>query len=131
LSALGWGIIVGYESTGRLTNLPTVLLAAGSLTNLEYFYSMDALTWLSLQPALQQGPVQLNSLWLGIPINGTPVVPRIREIQLTRAKNFAHPAPVLCGSVNTPERSRRRAWRNQFGLLRTHAGCCACGCARV
>ena len=82
MSALGWGIIVGYESTGRLTNLPTVLLAAGSLTNLEYFYSMDALTWLSLQPALQQGPVQLNSLWLGIPTNGTPAVPRIKEIQL-------------------------------------------------
>ena len=43
---------------------------------------MDALNWLSLEPALLQGPVQLNSLWLGIPTNGTPAVPRIREIQL-------------------------------------------------
>ena len=79
--APGWCIIVGYAPSVLLTNL-AVDLAAGSLTNVEYYYSQDATNWFSLLPALQQGPVPLNCLWLSFPTNGTPAVPMVREVQV-------------------------------------------------
>ena len=81
----GWCIVVGYDPVVTLTNWTNMLvnLAPGSLTNIEYFGSLDATNWFNLTPALlQQGPVQFDCLWLSFPTNGTSAVPMVREIQL-------------------------------------------------
>jgi hypothetical protein len=75
----GGYILVGYDPTLQLTNLE-VNMARGSLTNIQYLYSLDSEQWLSLPADMGSHPVALNYLWLLFPDDGTAAVPNVLEI---------------------------------------------------
>ena len=55
-------------------------LATGSLTNIQYLYSLDALEWQPLPEGLATNPVSLNFLWLLFPDDGSSATPNVLEI---------------------------------------------------
>ena len=75
----GGYILVEYGPALSLKTLE-VDLAEGSLTNIAYFYSLDARNWQSLPDDLEKNPVILNFLWLVLPDDGTDAVSRVLEI---------------------------------------------------
>ena len=76
----GWYITLAYGSALTMTNL-AVDLAAGSLTNYQSLFSLDATNWARLPLDLQAHPVQLNYLWLIFPKSTTEAVPQVIEIR--------------------------------------------------
>ena len=76
----GGYILVEYGPSLQLTNLE-VDLAAGSMTNLAYLYSTNAIDWKPLPADMESRPIDLNYLWLVFPDNGTPAVPHVLEIR--------------------------------------------------
>ena len=76
----GGYILVGYEPTLRLKALE-VDMAAGSLTGIQYLYSLDAQDWQPLPEDMEAHPVSLNFLWLVFPDDGTEAVPEVFEIR--------------------------------------------------
>ena len=76
----GGNIVVEYGPTLELSALE-VDLAEGSLTNVQYLYSLDAQNWQPLPEDLEANPVSLNFLWLLFPGDGTEGVPQVFEIR--------------------------------------------------
>jgi hypothetical protein len=76
----GGYILVGYEPTLQLKTLE-VDMAEGSLTHIQYLYSMDAQEWQPLPEDMEENPVSLNFLWLVFPDDGTEAVPEVFEIR--------------------------------------------------
>ncbi len=75
-----WHIAIGYASPIQVDDVE-VQLAEGSLTHIQFMYSMDAESWSPLPDDPADPPVWLNYLWLLFPSDGTASVPRVREIR--------------------------------------------------
>ena len=75
----GGYLVVEYAPTLQLNALE-VDLAASSLTNIQYLYSLDALEWQPLPEGLATNPVSLNFLWLLFPDDGSSATPNVLEI---------------------------------------------------
>ena len=75
----GGYVVVEYRPALELSALE-VVLAEGSLTNIEYLYSTDAQNWQPLPDDLGSNPISLNYLWLVFPDDGTAAVPQVLEI---------------------------------------------------
>jgi hypothetical protein len=76
----GGHLVVEYAPALKLKTLG-VDLAEGSLTNIEYLYSLDAQDWQPLPMDIESNPVSLNLLWLLFPDDGTTAVPKVLEIR--------------------------------------------------
>ena len=77
----GWHIVLGYEPAILVDDVE-VQLAEGSLTNIQFLYSTDAVDWTPLPEDLADAPVWLNYLWLLFPSDGTSAIPQVRDIRL-------------------------------------------------
>ena len=76
----GWYIAIGYDGTVRMTNL-VVDLAAGSADRFECRTSLDGVDWRVLPGNAEDGPVELNYLWLLFPGGAaTSPAPAVIEI---------------------------------------------------
>ncbi len=75
----GGYIVVEYQPVLELSALE-VVMAEGSLTNVQYLYSADAQNWQPLPDDLDSNPISLNYLWLIFPDDGTAAVPQVLEI---------------------------------------------------
>ena len=82
--ANGWWIALTYEKAFSLSDL-NVTLGDGSPTNVTCMYSTNADNWYELRPALTNGAVKLNYLWLIFPADGSGVAPVVREIEVNQA----------------------------------------------
>ena len=76
----GGYLVIEYSPALELSALE-VDLAEGSLTNVQYLYSLDARDWQPLPDDMESNPVELKYLWLVFPDDGTAAVPRVLEIQ--------------------------------------------------
>ena len=76
----GGYVVVEYAPALTLKSLE-VDLAEGSLTNIEYLYSADAVNWQPLPEDLESNPVEVNYLWLVFPDDGSDAVPQVLEIR--------------------------------------------------
>ncbi|NCA83528.1 MAG: hypothetical protein EOM72_12425, partial [Opitutae bacterium] len=77
---LGGGyLVVEYAPPLQLKSLD-VDMAEGSLTGIQYLYSLDAQAWQPLPDDMEANPVSLNFLWLVFPDDGTAAVPQVLEI---------------------------------------------------
>ncbi|MGD9613568.1 MAG: discoidin domain-containing protein, partial [Kiritimatiellia bacterium] len=76
----GGYVVVEYAPALTLRTLE-VDLSEGSLTNVEYLYSVDAEDWQPLPEDMETHPVVLNFLWLLFPDDGTDAVPEVFEIR--------------------------------------------------
>ena len=76
----GGYILVEFGPALELSGLE-VDLAEGSLEDIEYLYSADAVEWQALPEDLEANPVSLNFLWLLFPDDGTGAVPNVIEIR--------------------------------------------------
>ena len=74
----GGYIAVGYEPALELNALD-VVLAEGSLSNVQVLCSQDGAEWLPL-PDLVGNPISTKYLWLVFPDAGTEAVPEVLEI---------------------------------------------------
>jgi len=77
----GGYIVVEYGPTLELSAVEVDMLE-GSLTDLEFLYSLDAEEWQPLPDAedLEKAPVDLNFLWVVFPDDGSDAVPNVIEI---------------------------------------------------
>ncbi|MGD9613702.1 MAG: discoidin domain-containing protein, partial [Kiritimatiellia bacterium] len=75
----GGYVVVEYAPTLTLRALE-VDLAEGSLTNIDYLFSHDAIDWQPLPEGLETNPISLNFLWLVFPDDGSAAVPEVIEI---------------------------------------------------
>ena len=75
----GGYLVVEYQPALELSALE-VDLAAGSLADIEYLYSVDGQEWLPLPEDMEENPVTANYLWLVFPDDGTAAVPQVIEI---------------------------------------------------
>ena len=76
----GGYVVVEYAPTLQMNSLE-VDMAEGSLTGIQYLYSLDAQVWQPLPEDMEANPVSLNFLWLIFPDDGTAAVPEVFEIR--------------------------------------------------
>jgi len=76
----GGYLVIGYEPALDLAVLE-VDMVEGSLTTLEFLYSLDAEEWLPLPEDMETNPVELNYLWLIFEDDGTDAVPQVIEVR--------------------------------------------------
>jgi hypothetical protein len=76
----GGYMVVEYAPALKLKTLELDLVE-GSLTNVQYLYSLDAQDWHHLPEDMESHPVDLNFLWLLFPDDGTTAVPNVLEIR--------------------------------------------------
>ena len=79
IKAGGGYLVIEYKPALTLSALE-VVMATGSLTNVQYLYSTDAINWQPLPKDLEDNPVSLNYLWLLFPGDGTAAVPQVLEV---------------------------------------------------
>ena len=77
----GGGFLVVEYAPALTLKVLEVDLAAGSLTNLQYLFSQDAIAWQPLPEGLETNPVTFNFLWLVFPDDGIGAVPEVQEIR--------------------------------------------------
>jgi uncharacterized repeat protein (TIGR01451 family) len=76
----GGYLVVEYSPPLRLRSLE-VDMAAGSLTGIQYFSSLDGQDWQPLPDDMESRPVELIYLWLVFPDDGTEATPQVLEIR--------------------------------------------------
>jgi hypothetical protein len=76
----GGYLVIGYEPALVLSAIE-VDLAAGSLADVEFLYSLDAEEWRPLPEDMETNPVELNYLWLVFPDDGNDALPAVHEIR--------------------------------------------------
>ena len=77
----GGYLVLGYEPALELAAVE-VDMAAGSLANVEFLYSLDAEEWFPLPDDMETNPVELNYLWLVFPDDGTAAVPQVIDVRI-------------------------------------------------
>ena len=76
----GGYLVVEYAPPPKLKALE-VDLAAGSLSGIECYTSMDGQTWLPLPSDMESQPVELKFLWLVFPGDDTDALPQVFEVR--------------------------------------------------
>ena len=80
-NAGGWWVALVYEPSLAMKSL-TVDWAAGSPTNIQCLYSLDAENWSEATLPITNGPVLLNYLWLVFPADNKNQTPSILDIRV-------------------------------------------------
>ncbi|MFH0908409.1 MAG: hypothetical protein V1929_06585 [bacterium] len=81
----GWWIALTYDEA---PNIGSVRLDADrcSMSNALYLYSLDAEHWYGLIPALSNGAVSSDYLWLIFPADTSGAVPEVKDFTVQPAK---------------------------------------------